>query len=299
MRGGGIVRYAVRGLASHDLHLSYTTRRHNLAETTHMHAKASTAMPDSSTPDATTADVVELQQRLVQCQAAVQALQREQELLAHGIAHDLRAPLRAIESFSGLIAAGGSLDATARSHLTRVRAAASRMGRLIDALLELSRANRAELKLEHVDLGLLVEWAGAELQETHPLRPAQIQVVGDLRVLGDERLLKILVCHLLSNAWQFSGERDSVWMQASGERIDGRVRVSVRDHGSGFDMRYAQKVFEPFQRLVGPEQGGGDGMGLAIAQRIVERHGGCLDCESEPGVGSTFHFDLPATHAPA
>ena len=269
-----------------------------------MHAQISAAMPVSSPPDAAppgaaTVDVAELQQCLAQCQATVQALQREQELLAHGIAHDLRAPLRAIESFSGLIATGGGLDATAQSHLTRVRAAATRMSRLIDALLELSRANRAELKLENVDLGLLVEWAGAELQETHPLRPAHIQVVGDLRVLGDERLLKILVCHLLKNAWQFSGERDNVWVQASGERKEGRVHLSIGDHGSGFDMRYAQKVFEPFQRLVGLEQGGGDGMGLAIAQRIVERHGGRLDCVSEPGVGSAFHFDLPAAHAPA
>jgi len=255
-------------------------------------------MSESFLTDTTSTDIAALQRQLSECRTALQALQHEQEVIAHGISHDLRAPLRAIDNFSGLIERAGSLDATARSHLARVRAASSRMGGLIDALLELSRVNRAELKPESVDLGLFAEWVGAELQEAEPGRPAVIEVVGDLHVLGDERLLKLLVGQLLDNAWKFSRERDCVRIHVSGKRVGGRLHIRVRDAGCGFDMRYAPKLFEPFQRLVGPEQGGGNGLGLAIAHRIVARHGGRLWGESEPGVGSTFHLDLSAAGAP-
>jgi signal transduction histidine kinase len=233
------------------------------------------------------------------CRAALKALQREQEVLAHGISHDLRAPLRAIDSFGALLAGNPSLDDTARAHLARVRAASARMGGLIDALLELSRVGRAPLRPAAVDLGLLAEWAGAELQEAEPGRAARIHVAPGLRAVGDERLLKALFGQLLDNAWKFSAGRDCVDVRVEGHRADGRLHVSVRDRGCGFDMRYAHKVFEPFQRLLGPEQGGGNGIGLAIAQRIVERHGGRLRAESEPGVGSCFGFDLPAAPSSA
>ena len=249
--------------------------------------------------DPASTDPVALQRQLSECRAALQALQREQEVFAHGISHDLRAPLRTIDSFSALIEASDALDATARGHLARVRAASSRMGGLIDALLELSRVNRAELKPEFVDLGLFAEWVGAELREAEPGRSAAIETGSNLHALGDERLLKLLVGQLLDNAWKFSRERDCVRIQVSAEREGDRLHVTVRDEGCGFDMRYAHKLFEPFQRLLGPEQGGGNGIGLAIAQRIVERHDGRLWAESEPGVGSSFHLDLPAAEPPA
>lgn len=239
-------------------------------------------------------DASQLQLQLDQCRAELLALQREQETFAHGISHDLRAPLRAIDSFSALVEGNASLDDPARAHLARIRAAASRMGGLIDALLELSRVNRAELNPQTIDLGLLVEWVGAELQEAEPHRTAQIQAPSGLLVRGDERLLKSLVGQLLHNAWKFSRERDCVNIQVSGEPAVDRLRVRVRDAGCGFDMRYVHKVFEPFQRLIGPEHGGGHGIGLAIAKRIVERHGGQLQAQSEPGIGSSFEFDLPA-----
>lgn len=226
-------------------------------------------------------------------------MQHEQAIIAHGMSHELRAPLRAIDNFSALIAGNTSLDATAHGQLARVRAACARMGGLIDALLELSQVSRAELKSETVDLGLLAEWVGAELQEAEPGRTATIEITGPLQVLGDQRLLKLLVGQLLDNAWKFSRERDSVRIEVTGERVDERLHIGVRDAGCGFDMRYAAKLFEPFQRLHGLDQGGGNGIGLAIAQRIVERHGGRLWVESEPGIGSTFHSDLPAADATA
>ena len=239
-----------------------------------------------------------LRQALAERDASVRALVREQDVLAYGISHDLRAPLRAIENFSALLERqSASLDDAGRGHLQRIRAAAARMGGLIEALLDLARVDRAELAPGPVDLGLLAGLAVAELQELEPGRGVDLDIAPSLLAWGDERQLRMLVTQLLRNAWNFSAGRERVRIEVAGGRVDGVLRVAVRDHGSGFDMRYAEKMFDPFQRLHGPEQGGGNGIGLAIARRIVERHGGRLWAESEAGAGSTFHFQLPAAEA--
>lgn len=240
------------------------------------------------------AELASLQRQLAECHAELAALRQAQATLAHGMSHDLRAPLRAIETFSGLVEADATLGPTTRAHVTRVRAAASRMGGLIESLLAWSHANRAELRPEPVDLGLLVESFLAQRQDAEPSRPTQLQVQSGLTARGDERLLRVLVAQLVDNAWKFSRDRECVSIDLSGERAGGRVHVELRDAGCGFDMRYADKVLQPFQRLLGPEEGGGHGLGLAIAQRIVERHGGRLVASSVPGAGSSFRFDLPA-----
>jgi PAS domain S-box-containing protein len=237
-----------------------------------------------------------LEQRVAERTAELEKANRQQEMFAHGVSHDLRAPLRAIDSFAQLLSKeyDARLDEAGRDYLERIRSAARRMGGLIDALLELSRVGRNELKSEPVDLGLLADWAFAELQDAEPGRGADIEVQDGLVACGDERQLKLLLDQLLHNAWKFSQDRDRVRIEVGGERRGDRLVLAVRDHGSGFDMRYAERMFEPFQRLHGPDQGGGNGLGLAIAQRIVERHGGRLWAESEPGSGAVFHVELPA-----
>lgn len=230
--------------------------------------------------------------------ASLRALQRQQEVFAHGISHDLRAPLRAIETFSALLERHGAdaLDATGRDYLHRIREAATRMGGLIDALLDYAQVERGELLPQAVDLGLLADLALAELQDAQPpgapRRSVRAAIAPGLQALGDERQLRMLVTQLMRNAWNFSG--DEVVVDVSGERRGDLLRVAVRDQGRGFDMRYAAKLFEPFQRLHGADEGAGNGIGLAIAERIVERHGGRLWAESGPGAGSTFFFELPA-----
>ena len=252
------------------------------------------SMSDARVPEFSIDDVAALQRQLDACRAELAALRQEQATFAHGISHDLRAPLRAIESFAALAAADAGLAAGTRGHIERVRAAATRMSGLIEALLEYSRAGRAALDPDWVDLGLLVEWAGAELREADPYRESTIDVDPGLSVRGYAHLLKVLVQQLLDNAWKFSRTRDCVWIRVSGARAGARMHVAVRDAGCGFDMRYAEKMLQPFQRLHGPEQGGGHGLGLAIAQRIVARHGGQLRAHALAEGGSEFRFDLEA-----
>ncbi len=220
------------------------------------------------------------QAQLQQAQLQLDAAHQQLQLLTDSVSHDLRAPLRAIESFSARLAesAAAKLDASERDQLQRVRAAAAGMSSLLDALGELSRATRAELTPSAVDLSLLADWVLAELQDTDPHRRAQLQVQPGLFVRGDERLLKLMLTQLLHNAWKFSGDADPIRIEVHGERTGDRQTLVVRDHGIGFDSRYAHKLFTPLQRLHGPEQGAGHGLGLAIAERILERHGGSHNC---------------------
>ncbi|MFD0739700.1 ATP-binding protein [Lysobacter koreensis] len=232
---------------------------------------------------------------------ALAATQQQLQLFVDAVSHDLRAPLRSIESFSALLAerAQARLDDTDRDYLVRIRAAAQRMSGLLGALSELSRATRAELKPAQVDLSLLAEWVCAELHDADPEQHAQVTVQPGLQGWGDERLLKLLLTQLLDNAWKFSRGHDPIRIEVDGEREGDTVRMRVSDHGHGFDMRYAHKLFTPFQRLHGPEQGGGHGLGLAIAQRVAQRHDGRILAQSEPELGSTFTLEMPAVAAPA
>ena len=248
-------------------------------------------MPHESPP---TPSLEALERELAAARATIEALRQEQAVFAHGISHDLRAPLRSIDSFLALLERHDGLDATARGYLERMRNASARAGSLIDALLDLSRANRAELSHGTVDLSTLAEWSLAELREADATFPAEVEVAPGLIVWGDERLLRQLLGALLHNAWKFSRPTGQVWIRVAGERSGDRVHLAVQDRGVGFDMRYAAKLFLPFQRLHGPDQGGGHGIGLAIAQRIADRLDGRLHAESQPGAGSTFHLDLPA-----
>jgi signal transduction histidine kinase len=220
---------------------------------------------------------------------------------SQALAHDLRAPLRSIDSFAALLAqqAGDAFDDTARGYLQRIRDAAARMGALVDGLQDYEHAGRAELRCEVVDLSLLAEWAAAELQDAQPTRAASVAVAPGLAVLGDERWLKALLSRLLHNAWKFSASRERVEIAVEGERSGDRLRVRVRDRGVGFDPAYADKLFVPFQRLHGVDEGAGAGLGLATARRIARRHGGELRLLSAKPEGCVFEFELPAAPADA
>lgn len=222
------------------------------------------------------------------------AAARMQEHLAHGMSHDLRAPLRGIAGFAARLDESAAVAGSDRADVARIRAAAARAERLVDALLQLLRAARQPLREQEVDVSLLCEWVAGELQDAEPSRAARIEVAPGLLAQGDEHWLKTLLGHVLGNAWKFSAARECVDIRVEGAADDGRLQLAVHDGGCGFDMRYADKLFLPFQRLHGTEQGGGSGLGLAIAHQIAERHGGRMWATSRPGEGSTFFIELPA-----
>lgn len=227
-----------------------------------------------------------------------ESAQRQLQLFADTVAHDLRAPLRSIDSFARLLETRvrDRLEPAEQDYLARIRTAAERMSGLLAALGELSRAMRTEFKADDVDLSPLADWAVAELQEAEPARLAQVSIQPGLIAHGDERLLGQLLRVLIDNAWKFSRSRDSTHITIDGRRIGDRLSVSVRDQGIGYDTRYAHKLFQPFQKLHSVEQGAGHGLGLAIADRIVRRHGGSLRASSDAN-GSVFTVELPAAKA--
>ena len=235
-----------------------------------------------------------LEQRVQARTRELEVANQRLEAFVHGVSHDLRAPLRAIDGFASQLARGteGHLDTDAQNQLQRIRAASRRMGSLIDSLLELARINRAALRPSVVDVSLLAEWILAELQDAEPQRSVDVKVQAGLEVVGDERLLKVMLGQLLTNAWRFSANRPQVWIRVEGERKGDRLHLSIRDRGIGFDMAYSAKLFEPFQRLHGGDEGAGNGIGLTIAQQVAMRHGGTVSADAEPDHGACFHVEI-------
>ncbi|GAB3339279.1 sensor histidine kinase [Marilutibacter aestuarii] len=238
----------------------------------------------------------EMEASAVHRSAELEASNHQLQLFADAVAHDLRAPLRSILSFSERLGQtlGEDIDADAQDYLQRISASARRMSELLAALGRLSRATRAELNPQPVDLSMLADWVHAELLDAEPEREVSVDIQSGLTVQGDERLLKVLLDELLGNAWKFTRGCEAARIEFGGEPREGVLNLYVRDNGTGFDMRYVHKLFEPFQRLHSQDDGGGHGLGLTIAQRVAMRHGGRLQAESRPGHGTTLSIELPA-----
>jgi signal transduction histidine kinase len=225
----------------------------------------------------------------------LRALNDELAAFAYSVSHDLRAPLRSIDGFSQILLEdkGEALGDDGRQHLERVRAAATRMGALIDDMLLLSRLTRDEMSPRSVDLTALARAVVDDLREREPQRTVEFESNGTLPARGDERLLRIALTNLLANAWKFTRGRDPAHVRFGLETRAGEPVFFVKDDGVGFDMRYSQKLFGAFQRLHNTRDFEGTGIGLATVQRIVHRHGGRVWAESEVGKGATFYFTLP------
>ncbi len=218
----------------------------------------------------------------------------EVEAFNYSVSHDLRAPLRPLDGFSAALLEdhADKLDDTAKDYLRRIRAGAQRMGRLIDDLLSLSRVSRAALTTRPVDLSALVSDIGAELRAEMPARDVQLVCELEARVSGDPGLLRIAMENLMRNAWKFTAGR-SPGTIVFGKRTDPEPAYFIQDNGVGFDPTYSAKLFQPFQRLHSAERFEGTGIGLAIVNRIILRHGGRIWGESTPDHGATFYFTLP------
>lgn len=219
---------------------------------------------------------------------------KELESFAYSISHDLRAPLRGIDGFGQLLLEeyGERLDAQGHDYLKRMRSAAQRMGTLIDDILELSRVTRKSMGREAVDLSRLAADILDNKAKSDPQRQVETSVAPGCTANGDAQLLRILLENLIENAWKYSRNAAPARIEFGQEDIDGEQAFVVRDNGVGFDMRYAGRLFAPFQRLHKPEEFEGTGIGLASAARIVHRHGGRIWAEAETGKGATLRFTL-------
>ncbi len=226
---------------------------------------------------------------------ALEAANKELEAFSYSVSHDLRAPLRAIEGFSRILLEDHArqLDAEGARSLERVRAATLRMGQLIDDLLKLSRVQRGQLRRALVDLSALARVIVADLRETTPGRAVDVAIADSITANGDVNLLRVALENLLGNAWKYTGKHATARIEFGVTEQNGQPVYFVRDDGAGFDMGYADKLFGAFQRLHAAQEFEGTGIGLAIVQRIIRRHGGSVWTQAAVEQGATFYFTLP------
>ncbi|MBW4052971.1 MAG: response regulator [Proteobacteria bacterium] len=239
-----------------------------------------------------------LSQRTVELETANRDLRvanRELEAFSDSVSHDLRAPLRMIDGLLGVVQEdfGADVSPDARQHIEAVAAQATRMGALIEDLLRLSRVGREPLQKRSVDMRTLVQEVVGELHAAEAARSLEI-TVGELpAVQADPSLLRQVWVNLVANALKFTRRRADARIEIGGATRAGDKLYSIRDNGAGFDSRRAERLFGIFQRLHSATEFEGTGVGLSIARRIIERHGGSIWAQSEPDRGAEFHFTLP------
>ncbi|HHU70389.1 MAG TPA: PAS domain S-box protein [Thermoanaerobacterales bacterium] len=224
----------------------------------------------------------------------LEQVNQELEMFAYSVSHDLRAPLRSIDGFSQALLEDyeEQLDDEGQDYLRRIRAASQRMASMIDAILQLSRIGRYEMRRKQVNLSALAQDIAADLKVTDPDRQVEFVIAEGVVASGDPTLIRTALENLIGNAWKFTQKHENARIEFGVVRQGKKSIYYVRDNGAGFDMRYADKLFAPFQRLHSTAEYKGTGVGLASVQRIVHRHGGNIRAESAVGKGTTFYFTL-------
>lgn len=241
---------------------------------------------------------VSLEQRIQERTRDLKAAYDELESYSYAVAHDLRSPLRIINGFAlALLEDETHLRAESIQHLKRIMSASTKMGQLIDGLLQLAQIGRGDVERQPVDLSALATRLLEELQHDAPQRTVHWTVQPDLTVLADPALMEALLQNLLHNAWKYTANTPNAEIHFFAHDGESGTRYCVRDNGAGFDMAQSHKLFQPFHRLHKSQEFTGLGIGLATAQRIVLRHGGALHATAAVGHGATFCFDLASQEA--
>ncbi len=229
----------------------------------------------------------------------LRAANQELQEFIYSVSHDLRTPLRAVDGFSLTVLEdyGEAIGEQGRGDLHRVRAAAQKMGELIDALLSLSRLGRREVAVDVVDLSAIARRVLADRRLADPGREVRVTIQDGLTASADPALADVILDNLLGNAWKFTAGREHAHIEFGAETTGGETVFFVRDDGAGFDAAYRDKLFQPFQRLHTAEEFPGTGIGLATVARVLGRLGGRWWADGEPDRGATFFFTLPASGA--
>ena len=223
---------------------------------------------------------------------ALTAINRELEAFSYSVSNDLRAPLTTFDALSKTMLEdpAGKLDKRTVEQLRKMRAASERMAAVFDGLQMLFRLTSGEIRREPVDVSALSAQVVQELRATSPKRKVDADIAPGIAVNGDQRLVRILLSNLISNAWKFTGTKPAPRISIGQETADGEACVFVKDNGVGFDMIDSHRLFGAFQRLHSQSEFDGAGIGLATARRIVNRHGGRIWAEGAVGEGATVYF---------
>ncbi len=236
----------------------------------------------------------ELEQRVKERTAQYEAANKELEAFSYSVSHDLRAPLRSVDGYVQILLEdySGHLDDNGKRICGVISNSARQMGRLIDDLLSLSRVGRTEMKRVPVDMGGMARAIFHELTTEEERAAIDISIGPLPAALADPTLMRQVWMNLLGNAIKFSSKKEKTVIRVSAKAQDGDIVYSVKDYGAGFDQQYAGKLFGVFQRLHSVREFEGTGVGLAIVQRIINRHGGSVWAQGQPGEGATFYFSL-------
>lgn len=240
----------------------------------------------NSTPPASAADIGN--------DARLMQVQRELDGLNYAISHDLRAPLRAIVGFSQALKEQTALltDATAQHYLQRIEQSTQRLGLMIDGLLSLSRITQSDMHPVPVDISTLCTEVVGEIASQFPLHHPRVQITKPISALCDPHLIRIALRELLHNAWKFTQDQTDPVISVEASTSHGQITVCIRDNGIGIDMRYADRLFIPFQHLQTRAELNGIGIGLAKVQRIINRHAGTLRVDAALQAGAAFCISL-------
>lgn len=236
----------------------------------------------------------QLEQRVAERAHQLEAANQELESLAYTIAHDLRIPARAMHGFASIMkeTEAENLGTESLRRLDRICESAKLMGQQVDDLLEFMRVGRATLRIQPVNMNSLVEAARASLAKEAAGREIRVSAQDLPACQGDRSLLRRVWANLLGNAFKFTRSRPVAEIEIGAREVDGKIEYFIHDNGVGFDMKFTGSLFGAFQRLHHSDEYEGTGMGLAIVQRIIQRHGGYIRAEAEEGEGAAFYFTL-------
>ncbi len=240
------------------------------------------------------AEIQKQESELKRLATELEASRNELAAFSYSVSHDLRAPLRIIDGFSGALLEdyAEKLDEQGLDCLRRIREAAAQMESLINGVLELSRVSQGEIRRERVNLSEVAQSIAADLKRSDPARNVVFSIQPALTVEGDPALLKVALEHLLGNAWKFTSKHPAAEIELGSEQRDGQRVLYIRDDGAGFDPTYTGRMFSPFQRFHSAAEFEGRGIGLALVQRIITRHGGKVSAVGKVEVGTTVYIEL-------
>ena len=222
------------------------------------------------------------------------AINQELETFNYSVSHDLRSHIRAVNAYSQFLLEDENqhLNEEENKYLNNILGESLRMQELIEDLMKLTQISHSTFNSQEIDLSAIVRTLITTLEQRHTSRKVEYSIQEGIFVEGDKGLLTIALENLIDNAWKFTAQKEVAQIEFGSTTQNGKTVLFIRDNGAGFDMRYAEKLFKPFQRLHSTQEYPGTGIGLSIVRRIIERHNGEIWAESQPGEGATFYFSL-------